>query len=575
MEPVAKPPPPNRRRERAKATCKERQAMREPDITPDFPASGQAIGFFIKSLDFPHKRLRTKTASRYFSGSIDSIVLEKSRTAIFDAVAEVLIQVGAIPLRDADGEREIASSIADAIRIQASYWDALKTFLRPRMPQINPDNLAKVYAACARLVAIDLSLRVGAYWRITGFAPPEDGLQEDWISRDTRGKFLNRKREEAGLTVERFAELTGVSRNSVDGWLYKGARPSDGNIVKIASALTHGDKSASRGALANEIRRFYWFADVAELAIGLIGKDAAEDITRRVCQYAAWTNSILEDVKRRAGSDGESSAYIFASRLLLGGTSTKESEVFLEVLERNETDAEWKLDLKAAAGDWLRRIVSVGMDVYNEEVDDLIASSGGRLLDDWDVSSPQAYAIYQRSMEFAMRGEFREAIAEVEKAAKLDPNDPANHFSLGSALAGIGNMMGDESVMNRAMDECWLAVRLDPNWILPWTEIGWIHILNGRHREARDHLLNVRDDCGPLNLRYWQVLGMAHLELGEMDEALAAFESGLALEPNDKGALVGAFRAASALGDAKRRRKYRKALRHIGMDDSTISLLSK
>ena len=548
--------------------------MREPDITPDFPTSGQAIGFFIKSLDFPHKRLRTKTASRYFSGSMDSIVLEKSRTGIFDAVAEVLVDMGVTPMSEDDDRKEVVDSIAYAIRMQAKNWAEFRTRIHPRLTPVNPENLAKIYASYARLASIDLALRVGVLWHMAGFAPSESAPDFDWISRDTRGKFLNRKREEAGLTVERFVELTGVSGNAVAAWLYNGARPSDKNIVKIASALTSGAKSASRGALANEIRRFYWFADVAELAIGLIGKDAAEDITRRVCQYAAWTNSILEDVKRRAGSDGESSAYILASRLLLGGTSTKESEVFLEVLERNETDAEWKLDLKAA-GDWLTRIVSAGMDVYNEEVDDLIASSGGRLLDDWDVSSPQAYAIYQRSMEFAMRGEFREAIAEVEKAAKLDPNDPANHFSLGSALAGIGNMMGDESVMNRAMDECWIAVRLDPTWILPWTEIGWIHILSGRHREARDHLLSVRDDCGPLDLRYWQALGMARQELGEMNEALAAFESGLALEPNDKGALVGAFRAASALGDAKRRRKYRKALRHIGMDDSTISLLSK
>ena len=247
----------------------------------------------------------------------------------------------------------------------------------------------------------------------------------------------------------------------------------------------------------------------------------------------------------------------------------------MEVMERNETDAEWKLDLEAAAGNWLPRILSVSMGVHNEEVDALIESSGGRLLDSWDVGDPQAYAIYRKSMEFAMWGEFREAIAEVEKAARLDPNDPANHFSLASGLAGIGNMMGDESMMSRALDECWIAVRLAPDWILPWTEIGWIHVLGGRHREARDHLLSVRDDCGPLDLRYYQALGMACLALDEPDEAFAAFESGLALDPNDKGALIGAVLAASAVGDAKKRRKYSKRLKHIGVDDSIISLLSK
>ena len=163
----------------------------------------------------------------------------------------------------------------------------------------------------------------------------------------------------------------------------------------------------------------------------------------------------------------------------------------------------------------------------------------------------------------------------MEKAARLDPNDPVNHYTLASVLSDRAYRTGDESMMNRAMDECWLAFRLDPTRILTWTEIGWIHFLSGRHREARDHLLNVKDDCGPLDRNYWQALGMARQELGEMNEALAAFESGLTLEPNYKWALVGAFQVASALGDAKRRRKYRKALKHIGMDDFEIELLSK
>ena len=547
--------------------------MTNPDITPDFPASGQAIGFFIKSLDFPHKRLRTKTAQRYFSGDMDSIVLEKSRSMIFDAVADTLIQVGIIPLRGGYGKREFASPVADVIKTQAGYWDALSAMLRPRLPQINPDNLPKVYAAWARLVSVDLGVRVGAYWRLTGFEPPENGVEAGWISKDERGEYLNRKRDEAGVTLETFAELAGVSKKSVDDWLYNGVRPSDKNIVRIASALTKNDKSASRKALANELRRFYWFADLADLAAGLIGAEAAEDLAQRICQYAAWTNSALMDAERRA-AEQDLDAYPLAFGLLLAGSTAEVSEVFLEILERNETDAEWKLDLKAAYGDWLRRIVSVSMGVSNEEVDALIESSGGRLLDDWDVSNPQAYAIYRKSMELAEQGRIQEAVAEVEKAARLDPNDPANHFSLGSGLAGIASKTGDDAMMKRALDECWAAARLAPAWILPWTEIGWIHILSGRHEEARDHLMNVPEGCGPLVSRYHQALGVANMRLGDMDEALAAFESGLALEASDRGTLMLALQAASALGDAKKRREYAKRLRHIGVDGSTISLLS-
>ena len=547
--------------------------MTNPDITPDFPASGQAIGFFIKSLDFPHKRLRTKTAQRYFSGDMDSIVLEKSRSMIFDAVAETLIQVGIIPLRGGYGKREFASPVADVIKTQAGYWDELSAMLRPRLPQINPDNLPKVYAAWARLVSVDLGVRVGAYWRLTGFEPPENGVEAGWISRDERGEYLNRKRDAAGLTLETFAELAGVSKKSVDDWLYNGVRPSDKHIVKIASALTESDKSESRNALANELRRFYWFAAVAEILTNLIGAGAVVDMAQRICQYAAWTNSILEDAKSR-GAERDLDVFPLASRLLIGGTATEESEVFLEVLERNETDAEWKLDLKAASGDWLRRIISVSMGVSNEEVDDLIKISGGRLLENWDIGDPQAYAIYRRSMEFAMEGRTSEAIDEIEKAAHLDPNDPANHFGLGSGLAYIASQIGDDAMMKRALDECWTAARLDPAWILPWTEIGWIHILSERHEEARDHLMNVPEGCGPLVSRYHQALGVANMGLGEPDEALAAFESGLALEPRDKGTLMFALQAASSLGNAKKRREYSKRLRHIGVDSLTISFLS-
>jgi len=551
--------------------------MREPDITPDFPASGQAIGFFIKSLDFPHKRLRTKTASRYFSGSIDSIVLEKSRTGIFDAVAEVLVDLGVTPMSEDDDRKEVVDSIAYAIRMQAENWDEFRTRIRPRLTPVNPENLAKIYASYARLASIDLALRVGALWHMTGFAPSESAPDFDWISRDTRGKFLNRKREEAGLTLERFAELAGVVDNTVDAWLYNGARPSDKNIVRIASALTNGAKSASRNALANEIRRFYWFADVAELVSGLIGKDAVEDLAIRVYQYANWTDTLILLLRREAADnpDLEPELPKIILDLYLYGSRTEYGTDFLTLIAESETDAEWKLDIEAAGGDWMRRILLTSISVHNDEVDDLIASSGGRLLNSWDVSDPRAYYHYRNSLELATRGEWDKAIAEVEKAVRLDPNDPVNHYTLASVLSDIAYRVGDMSMMNRAMDECWLAFRLDPTRILTWTEIGWIHILSGRHREARDHLLNVRDDCGPLDRNYYQALGMARQELGEMNEALAAFESGLALEPNDKGALVGAFRAASALGDAKKRREYSKRLRHIGVDDSIISLLSK
>ena len=156
-----------------------------------------------------------------------------------------------------------------------------------------------------------------------------------------------------------------------------------------------------------------------------------------------------------------------------------------------------------------------------------------------DISNPDAYAHYQRSMELQMQGRLDEALAEVVKAAKLDPMDPANHFTIGSAKGGLGADRGDIAMVNEGIEACWLAVTLDPNWILPWTEIGLIHLRVGRAAEAVKHLLAVRPECGPLDPRYHSTLADAYWRLGQPTEALAAYEAALELDPEDLSDLIG------------------------------------
>ena len=111
------------------------------------------------------------------------------------------------------------------------------------------------------------------------------------------------------------------------------------------------------------------------------------------------------------------------------------------------------------------------------------------------------------------------------------------------------------------------AVTLDPNWVLPWTEIGWILVNTGRAREAVEHLRAVGPECGPLDSRYYAALGVALRESGDFPGSLAAFESSLKLSRDDKSVAVGAAGAALLAGDKVSFNRYRRAVRHLGASD--------
>ena len=209
-------------------------------------------------------------------------------------------------------------------------------------------------------------------------------------------------------------------------------------------------------------------------------------------------------------------------------------------------------------------MLTVNLDVHRAEEDALIRDTEGRVLQDWDISNPEAYDHYRRSGELQLQGRIYEAIAEVEKAAKLDPLDPVNHFTLGSVKGGIGVKQGDAKLFKEGLEACWMAASLDPAWILPWAEIGFILLESGRPREAIEHLRAVGPERRPLDPRYHAALGAAFRELGQYEESLNAFE--LASEPNPENAPVaaGAAIVAALAGDKAKLTRYRRIARHLG-----------
>ena len=539
--------------------------MTEREVTPRLPTSGQILGAVVAKLGIRHAELQSRTARRYFSADVEHLVKDSSREKITGAIAEVLTGSGLVasPQVEVDDYRQ--SALASMLQWHADHWDLLRSFVGRRTTSILPGNLSKVWEAYVRLAIIDLALRVSAHLHLAGSSPAAlDFLA--WSRHTTRGDFLNQKRQQASLSLEEFAEVVGVTDNTVDAWMYHGARPSSDNLAKIAETLADEIEGSNAANIALELRALYWVSDVTALLSEHIGDRATDEVIGQLRRYAEATYRTIDD-QFQAESRTEDLTVVVD-----WGVGARLAEPLLSALIEQEPDDRWRKDLRATGMDWIRRVLSVNLDIHLAEVDDLIQKTDGRLLEDWGVGNPEAYAHYRRSMELRMQGKFQEALAEVEIAAQLDPLDPANHCTLGSVKTGIGIAREDMTLINEGLNALWLAVTLDPNWILPWTEIGLTLHHTGRSTEAVEHLRNVNPECGPLDSKYHSALGTAYWKLGELPEALTAFEASLELDPEETSALLAASEIALLIGDDEKHRRYFRRARHFGAEEGTLAI---
>ena len=540
--------------------------MTEREMMPHLPTSGQIIGALISRLGIRHPNLQDRTARRYFSANPERLVKDSSRAEIIEAIAEVLTDSGFIASpEERETNYKLVPVLASMLQWHADNWDLFRSFLRRRTMSVLPSHLPKVWEAYVRLAVIDLALRVAAHLHLAGSSPAALDLL-GWASRTARGDFLNRKREQTPLSLEDFVEKVGVTDNTVDDWMYHGARPSNDNLEKIAEVLADHMEGSDAAGIARELRTLYWVSDVVALLAERIGAAAVDEAVGRLRRYAEEAYRIID--AQVPAEDRPEVLTVLADL----GVGTRIAEPLLAALIEQEPDDEWREDLRSTGMDWIRRVLSVNQSVRLGEVDDLIEKTEGRLLEDWDVSNPEAYAHYRRSLELQVQGRLHEALAEVETAARLDPLDPANHFTLGSVKTGIGVERGDAALVNEGMDALWLTVALDPKWILPWTEIGSTLHHTNRPAEAVKHLRGVKPECGPLDSHYHSTLGAAYWKLGQLSEALAAFEAAIELDPEETSTLLPASEIALLTGDGKKHRRYSRLAQHFGADEGTFQI---
>ena len=531
----------------------------ESEVAPTLPTSGQILGVLVKAMGLRDPRLSSKTAMRYFSGSQESLVKESSSSEVIEAFSDALAELG-FESSPRAGEVTPASVLAQSLDGQAVRWDRMRNFILPRMSRVYPGHLATVRMAYLRLATVDLALRIAANLHLAETSQATlDFL--DWISDSRRGAYLNERRKGAEVSLMNFAEVVGVYDSTVEGWVYHGARPSDKNLLKIGRALAPDGDSHECERIVRDLRMLYWVSDVAGILANHVGTEAVEDLVAHLRRYASQAYLAIDgkSVANPSPSD--------LAELAIAGAGAPLAQPLLATLVGHESDNEWKEDLLSAGSDWVGRVLRANLQVHRAEVDALIEETDGRILENWEVRNPKAYEHYQRSIELQMQGRTNEALSEVARAVELDPLDPANHFTMGSAKGHIGSRTGDEDLVKEGLEACWIAVKLAPDWILPWAEIGWILVESGRAGEAVEHLRAVSPERGPLDSRYYGALGVALRAEGHYADSLAGFESALELNPDDMPAAIAAAGVALLAGDKIRSNRHRKVARHLGASD--------
>ena len=176
-----------------------------------------------------------------------------------------------------------------------------------------------------------------------------------------------------------------------------------------------------------------------------------------------------------------------------------------------------------------------------------------------EVPATEFYRLFDVASKLAQEGQYAPAIAEWNRALKLNPTDAKAHNNLGFALAKVGRTedaishwrtalqdnseyaevhknLGRAYLQELKFDEAithWQkAVEIDPEDGEARDKLGYALLRKGRLGEAVQHLqkasaVNPKDGEARYNL------GLARLQQGRLDEAIVHFQAALVVDPKN------------------------------------------
>ncbi len=148
----------------------------------------------------------------------------------------------------------------------------------------------------------------------------------------------------------------------------------------------------------------------------------------------------------------------------------------------------------------------------------------------------------------ARSGRVADAIAEFQKAAAMDPENPEPHYSLGMLEEEIGNF----AAAQRAYAE---AVRLDASYVIARVRLGELLVKEGKPGEAKLQLEEALR-WNPHSLEAHTALGLLLNSVGNFDGALVHLQKAVSLDPHAVPVLLALAEISIAQDDVVEARMY-------------------
>lgn len=184
------------------------------------------------------------------------------------------------------------------------------------------------------------------------------------------------------------------------------------------------------------------------------------------------------------------------------------------------------------------------LQIYSQE----IAANPG----DLDASS-------KKSLLLARLNRSDEAIQTLKRAVEADPENPAAWRMMGLALIAMAESRGAEEegtemekadldgIYNQSLQAFQKALDLDPCDAEAWRRKALAHLGLGEQDEAKK-ALDRAIEIDPRSAQAWQDKGILLLEAGRAEEAIVALDRALAIQPDNLDALSTKAEALTILG---------------------------
>ena len=558
--------------------------------------SHRIIGKVAEALNLGQSVLNDRTAKRFYAGES---VNEYSRDQLLEEFGRALVGIGLVPEPPFLRQHELSMSelVTAAIASAASQWDALMSTVQSESTPYF--DIGAAAAEFLRFVAIDLSLRVAAAYRLAGFRLSPDETPS-WAFANGLGSLLRQLTQEAGITRDQLAARADVSYTTIDNWLDGKYRPSPQSVRNLACAFAPTTHESEVQRVAQVIQRQMTLSYLATLLSDLIGRERVVELAAAIFRFAWFIDSDLERMNR---PPVEEDATIELDALRFGVTGAA-SRVLLHSLAYAQPDERWRKDILTASMDWSlsfqqiaytssgRRsaaglsqalgdlsVDSDGLsgrgssssyeDSAEREIQERLSQSAFDTLNSFvgltqALARPSEAGGLKDSLLDEILQVFNTGIAERRALVTKYPNNPQAHFELGSFLGMVGKNLSRRDLVDEGIVECKISAGLLPGWDSPAVEPGIMLSNIGEYREAIDELSKTEDTLGEATPHLSFAMGYALMMLPRYAEALERFERVVADQPNYALANLYAARCSFFIGDKTTGIRYAKSARRLG-----------